>query len=222
MSSQMYTKDGLQAVFPRPVQAERAPTTSDLVSDSGQPYQLGQAWVYKATKSQWSYQGAGVWAPSAGASSVISTLTGDSGGALSPTLGNINILGGTGASVVGSGSTLTINVTGIGAEFTTVTSNTQMAINQGYITNKAGTAATMTLPATASLGSSIRVLGRGATGWIIAQNASQVIRQNGSASTTGATGTATNTSQYQSLLLTCIVADTDWSVEYSSDVLTLA
>lgn len=39
------------------------------------------------------------------------TITGDSGGALSPTAGNWNIVGGTGISTSGSGSTLTINST---------------------------------------------------------------------------------------------------------------
>lgn len=40
------------------------------------------------------------------------TITGDSGGALSPTAGNWNIVGGTGISTSGAGSTLTINLDG--------------------------------------------------------------------------------------------------------------
>jgi hypothetical protein len=39
------------------------------------------------------------------------TLTGDSGGALTPTAGNWNILGGTNVTVAGAGSTLTVNAT---------------------------------------------------------------------------------------------------------------
>lgn len=46
------------------------------------------------------------------------TITGDSGGALSPTLGNWNILGGVGITTTGLGSTLTVDVTG-GSSFTT-------------------------------------------------------------------------------------------------------
>lgn len=45
-------------------------------------------------------------------SAVGQTITGDSGGALSPTAGNWNILGGTGLSTSGMGSTLTINLDG--------------------------------------------------------------------------------------------------------------
>lgn len=45
-------------------------------------------------------------------STVGQTITGDSGGALSPTSGNWNILGGTGLSTSGVGSTLTINLDG--------------------------------------------------------------------------------------------------------------
>ncbi len=149
------------------------------------------------------------------------TLTGDSGGALSPTAGNFNILGGTGCNTSGSGSTLTINVTGMGEEYTTVTANTPMAINQGYITNKAVTAAAMTLPAVAAVGSAISILGRGATGWSIVQNAGQTIRFGATSSTTGAGGSAASTSQYQSISLVCIIANTDWIVQYTSDVLTI-
>lgn len=48
-------------------------------------------------------------------SSNVQTLTGNSGGAVSPTTNNINVLGGTGITVVGNPgtSTLTISTTGI-------------------------------------------------------------------------------------------------------------
>ncbi len=48
----------------------------------------------------------------------LGTITGDSGGALSPTAGNWNILGGTGVDTSGAASTLTINITGA-SSFTT-------------------------------------------------------------------------------------------------------
>lgn len=48
------------------------------------------------------------------------TITGDTGGALSPSSGNWNIVGGTGVSTAGSGNTLTINASGsaLGDQFT--------------------------------------------------------------------------------------------------------
>src|SRR5690242_18119019 len=49
----------------------------------------------------------------------IATLTGNTGGAISPTAGNINILGSGSISVAGSGSTLTISSSG-GSGITTI------------------------------------------------------------------------------------------------------
>ena len=76
----------------------------------------------------------------------IATLTGNSGGAISPTAGNINILGSGGISVAGSGSTLTITGSGSGFAWTEVTgTSSSMSINNGYIANNAGLV-TLTLP----------------------------------------------------------------------------
>jgi hypothetical protein len=156
----------------------------------------------------------------AGTSGSVIQLTADSGTA-TPTAGNINILGGTGCNTSASGSTVTINVTGQGSEFTVVTADTAMNVNQGYITNKAGTAASMTLPSTAVVGSQITVLGLGATGWVIAQNAGQTVHMNATNSTTGAGGSTTNTSRYQSITLICVIANTDWEIVYTSDAVTI-
>lgn len=85
--------------------AKRAPVGTDK-------QRIGTRWI--DTTAQASYEcvgytaGAAVWEPVAGASVALETLTGDSGGALSPSSGNINILGGEGMDVTGSGSTLTI------------------------------------------------------------------------------------------------------------------
>ncbi len=49
----------------------------------------------------------------AGGTSVLKTLTGNSGGAISPTAGNINTLGTGSITIVGSGSTLTTQLTGL-------------------------------------------------------------------------------------------------------------
>lgn len=44
----------------------------------------------------------------------VSTLTGNSGGAVGPTLGNINVLGGTGITVTGNPGTSTLTITSSG------------------------------------------------------------------------------------------------------------
>ena len=76
----------------------------------------------------------------------LATLTGNTGGAISPTAGNINVVGTGGTTVTGSGSTLTISVSGTGLSWTEViAASANMAVNSGYIANR-GTLVTLTLP----------------------------------------------------------------------------
>ncbi len=82
-------------------------------------YPLGKRWINKSGNSEFvltSYTPSNGtlsanWQTSASPTGSISTITGDSGGALSPSAGNINILG-TAAQITttGSGSTLTISI----------------------------------------------------------------------------------------------------------------
>jgi len=213
-----------QQAFPAPVVAQRAPTTADIHNASSEPYQFGQLWVDQNTNTVYALSnvssGNADWEVLGGSSSDVNTLTGDSGGAISPSSGNINILGGTGVSTAGSGSTITINVTGAGLEYVEVTGTTQaMAVNIGYVANN-GALVTLTLPAVAAFGSVVAVVGKGAGGWRIAQNAGQTIHQNSTDSTTGVGGSVSSTAQYNSAYLVCITANTDWVVYGSEGVLT--
>lgn len=99
-------------------------------------------------------------------------------------------------------------------EITTTPGPTQMAVNNGYIANAAGTVG-LTLPATASVGDVIKVTQKGAGLADIQQNAGQTIHFGGSSSTTGAGGTVTSTSQYDSIELVCTTTDTDFIVQSS-------
>ena len=72
------------------------------------------------------------------------TITGDSGGALSPTANNWNILGRSGSKTSGSGSTLTIN----SPPFSQVGASATSSLNTGEFVTAA---VTRTLPASASL-----------------------------------------------------------------------
>ena len=98
----------LQDVFPGPVVATRDPTTNDT------NYELGQAWVNRSSNQVWHLSsvvaGSATWALSSPGASDVDTLTGDSGGALSPAAGNITLAGGTNITSVGSGSTITFNL----------------------------------------------------------------------------------------------------------------
>ncbi len=96
--------------------------------------------------------------------------------------------------------------------WTTVTGTTQaLAVNNGYVLNNAGLV-TATLPATAVVGDRIEITGLGAGGWLIAQNASQLVRLGSSVTTTGTGGSLASTNRYDSLTLICIVTNTTWTV----------
>ena len=92
----------------------------------------------------------------------------------------------------------------------TVTSQTA-SIDNGYITNNAGLV-TVTLPDTAALGSVVRLSGKGAGGWLLAQNAGETIHFGNTDTTTGVTGSLASTNQYDAIELVCITANTDWVV----------
>lgn len=109
-----------------PIVASRAPTTSDS------KFPIGKIWSYPASSlayilvSKSSSSGGVVsatWDSFAGGTSSVDTITGDSGGALSPTSGNINILGtASQITTTGSGSTLTLSLPSAIAITTSVTS----------------------------------------------------------------------------------------------------
>jgi len=92
---------------PKPIQANRAPTTADT------GYEIGQLWADTNATTMYGLSavsgGVATWNLLGPGASDVDTLTGDTGGAISPAGGNINILGGDGLTVAGSGSTLTIN-----------------------------------------------------------------------------------------------------------------
>lgn len=77
------------------------------------------------------------------------------------------------------------------------------------------------LPATAAVGDNYLITGTNANtaGWIVTQNAGQKIRQNTSTSTTGASGTVAGAKNV-SARIRCVVADTDFVVDFSGAALT--
>lgn len=95
---------------------------------------------------------------------------------------------------------------------TVVTGTTQSATtNNAYVTNNAGLC-TVTMPATAAVGDSIQIMGMGAGGWSLAQNASQLIHFGNAVTTTGTGGSIASSNQWDSLTIKCIVANTTWVV----------
>jgi hypothetical protein len=86
-----------------------------------------------------------------------------------------------------------------------------MAVNNGYFPNNAGLV-TLTLPSTAAGGDIVRVSGKGAGGWKIAQNSGQTIHFGSRDTTTGVGGSLASTNQYDAIELVCHTANTDWSL----------
>jgi hypothetical protein len=127
----------------------------------------------------------------------------------SPTLGTIT--GTAGVSVSVGAGTITISGTGSGIGWNEITGTTQtMAADQGYVTNNAGLV-TLTLPTTAAFGTVINIVGKGAGGWKVAQNAGQNIQLGSSSSTVGVAGYIESTNQFDSIDLLCTTANTTWT-----------
>jgi hypothetical protein len=122
------------------------------------------------------------------------------------------ITAGSGISVTNAAGSITIANTGGAFTWTEVTGTTQaLAVENGYIANNAGLV-TLTLPATAAIGDSIQITGKGLGLFKIAQNAGQTIRIVASSTTTGVTGSLTAIEQFAALELVCITTNTDWIV----------
>jgi hypothetical protein len=122
------------------------------------------------------------------------------------------ITAGTGVSVTNGAGTITIAATGSGLAWSEITgTSASMVINTGYIANNAGLV-TLTLPSTAAQGSVIRVTGKGAGGWRIAQNASQTIFFGTSSTTTGVGGRLDSTATRDTVEIVCVTANNDWNV----------
>lgn len=128
------------------------------------------------------------------------TITGDSGGALSPTANNWNILGGPGVTTSGSGSTLTINST----VFTDTTAIT-MAVDNGYFATAAGT---YNLPATAAQGELITIVCDTAGAVVVDASALNFVRIGSLITSSG--GTCTSTQQGDSLTLRYRLSSLTW------------
>jgi type IV secretory pathway VirJ component len=99
--------------------------------------------------------------------------------------------------------------------WTEVTGTSQTAsVNRGYITNNAGLV-TITLPTTAAVGDTIKITGKGAGGWRLAQNSGETIHFGDQSTTTGTGGRLDSTHRYDCVELICITANNDWVVASS-------
>ena len=93
-------------------------------------------------------------------------------------------------------------------------------MGQGYVPNNAGLV-TLTLPATAIRGKELSVCGKGAGGWLLAQNSSQVIHFGVTSTTTGVTGSLASTQRYDTVRILCVTTNTTFVVLNSLGNLTV-
>ena len=123
---------------------------------------------------------------------------------------------GNGVSITNASGSITIASSGGGFNWVEVTGTTQaISAQTGYIANNAGLV-TLTLPATAVVGDTFQIVGKGAGLFKIAQNALQTIHYVASDTTTGVGGSLTAIEQYAAIEIVCITANSDFAVLDSS------
>lgn len=134
-------------------------------------------------------------------STVGKTITGDSGGALSPSSNNWNILGGPGVTTSGSGSTLTIN----SVVFTDQGASTTIASDNGYFVTGAFA---MTLPASPAQGELCIIYADTTSTVTVTANTGQTIRLGNAVTSTA--GSITSGSRGDSLELRYRSSNAQW------------
>lgn len=142
---------GVRAQLPPDlVTATRPPTSSDKA------YVRGTLWLDKSASTAWMWPGSGSWISlGSGTTGAIVTLTGGSGGALSPTAGNMNLLGTANQiTSTGSGSTITFSIPSSFTAPGSITATTSIA---STTTLTAGTSLAVTTSAT--VGTTLGVTG---------------------------------------------------------------
>jgi len=116
-----------------------------------------------------------------------------------------------------------INISGSGGGFTwfdTTGGSATLAANSGYLSDS-GSLTTFTMPATAAIGDTYIVHGKGAGGWQVNVVTGQTIHFGSSACTTS-TGNLASTNQYDSITITCITANTTFACRAAQGNITVA
>lgn len=162
----------------------------------------------------------------------------DNAGVLSSTAGNdgeiligatggapawASLTAGTNITITPGSNSITIDASGGGGGMTwteVVGTSQSMAVANGYILNNAGLV-TATLPAVAAVGDIVAIVGKGAGGWKMAQNAGQTVHFDGSDTTTGAGGSLASTVRYDCVEVICTTANTDFVVRMAVGNLTI-
>lgn len=138
----------------------------------------------------------------AASNDAILTVTGDSGGALSPTAGNLNVLGTSGSKTSGSASTLTVK----SPPYADIAAPTSVTLNSGTF---ATATITLTTPITAGLANGDLLEFVATNGVLVIQLAATQVAHLGSAATSVA-GLISGTATGDSISLRYQASSNDW------------
>lgn len=103
---------------------------------------------------------------------------------------------------------------------TVITADQTAAVNNAYVNNKAASQCVVTLPAIAAVGAWIEVFGLATSGFRIALVPGAKIHTGGTTTTPGPGGYLNSNEQWDVICVTCVVANTEWSVSYSTGSIT--
>jgi hypothetical protein len=115
---------------------------------------------------------------------------------------------GSGISIVNVAGALTISANNSGNWVNQNTSAVTMVSGKNYAINNGGTLVTLTLPAAPVLGDTYKIVGYSSGGWMIAQNAIQVIELGNMPTTAGVAGYLASTNRYDCVTITYIAGNT--------------
>lgn len=118
---------------------------------------------------------------------------------------------GSNISITNAAGSVTIAASG-GLTWQTISASQALVASNGYICISPGGALSLSLPATAAVGTIIEVVLAGATSWTLTQGAGQRVFMGNVSSTLGATGTVASTAAGDSIRMVCTVANTTWYV----------
>ena len=122
---------------------------------------------------------------------------------------------GTGINISSASGSITISNTGVAEMWVDqTTTSVTMAVNTGYVADNVGLV-TFTLPTTAAFGSTFEIVGKGAGGWAVAQNALQSIQFGSITTTVGTGGSLASSNTGDCIYLVCITANLAFAVKSS-------
>lgn len=126
---------------------------------------------------------------------------------------------GTGISVTNGSNTITLAATGATTWVDQTGTSVTMSVNTNYIADNASLV-TLTIPATAALGDTFRIVGKGAGGWLVQANTGQTIHMGTAASSSA--GSMASSNQYDCITFSCVTANTTFVCYGAQGFLTLA